>query len=49
MSQAMIEKMNEVTYNNEENGTWGFYGSDRDDFETQKDAFDAYNEQRQGK
>lgn len=38
----MIATMEEVTYKNEENGTWGFYGSDRDDFDTQRDAFEAY-------
>lgn len=44
MSNVMINQMKEVTYQNEETGTWGFYGSDRDNYETQKDAFDDYLE-----
>lgn len=44
MPNTMVEIMENVTYENQENGTWGFYGSERDDFETQKEAFDAYVE-----
>ena len=44
MTNEMIKEMNDVTYHNEETGTWGFYGSDTHSYQTQKDAFDAYLE-----
>lgn len=41
MSQEQINKMDAVTYFNNETGYWSFYGSVQD-FDTQKDAYDAH-------
>ncbi len=36
------ESMQQVTYLNEEFGTWGFYGCEADIYDTQQEAYDAY-------
>ena len=42
MSKEDIQTMENVTYFNDESGYWSFYGSESGNFETQKDAYDAF-------
>lgn len=41
-NDVIPESMQEVTYLNEEYGTWGFYGCEADIYDTQQEAYDAY-------
>lgn len=42
MSKEDIRQMQEVTYFNNELGSWGFYGCLEDKYEKQKEAYDSY-------